>query len=91
MWKVIIPEETGASKAYLTPNTAEPYSDWSQHPNGYKHPLNDFFGNRDNITTAQQWRNPKTWEIQIRQLESILDFEASLPSFNFLVDDDIDF
>jgi DNA/RNA endonuclease G (NUC1) len=97
-WKAIIPENsfspTVGPVAYLTPNTAEPVLDWSRQPDGgYPHPLNQFLGNRDNITSPEQWRNPETWKLTLPELRGILNDQTNLPKFEFswMIDEEIDF
>ena len=100
-WKVIIPENSVSSTqepvAYLTPNRAEPFSDWSQHPDAPNHPLNKFFDSenqRADITSPEQWRDPETWKMTVPELEEILNNRPGIPNFDFIaliLDDDIDF
>ena len=99
-WKVIIPEENSGSPtqgpvAYLTPNRAEPFLDWNeQPPEGYPHPLSQFLGNRNNITSREQWRDPETWKMTLPEFQTILDTRTDIPNFDFIaliLNDDIEF
>ncbi|MEG3881501.1 DNA/RNA non-specific endonuclease [Microcoleus sp. herbarium7] len=72
------------SYTYITPNIAEPYTDWSGKP-AVPNPLNQLLGeNREPITSAEQWRRPNTWKISINQLENILNIQGTDKVFNFL-------
>ena len=93
--------------AYLTPNRAEPFLYWWNEPEtegvdpslvspveGYPHPLNQFLGNRSNITSREQWRDPETWKMTVPEFQKILDTRTDIPNFNFIaliLDDDIEF
>ena len=69
---------------------------------GYPHPLKQFLdnrkniilGNRNNITSREQWRDPETWKMTVPELEDILDTRTDIPNFNLIaliLDDDIEF
>ncbi len=90
-WKTILVANqpgSGAEKplgsyTYMTPNIPEPYLNWDGQQ--IEHPFNNLLGsNLDPITSARQWRSPRTWRLSISQLENLLNGQEINLNFDFL-------